>query len=50
VGSLGGGDDGSVGNQREVDTRVGDQVGLELVKVDVEGTVEAEGGGDGRDD
>ena len=30
-----------------MDTGVGDQVGLELVQVDVEGTVEAERGGDG---
>lgn len=50
VGSLGGGDDGSVGDEREVDSGVGDQVGLELVQVDVEGTVESEGGGDGRND
>lgn len=47
VGGLGSGDDRSVGNQREVDTRVRDKVGLELVQVNVEGTVEAEGGGDG---
>lgn len=47
---LGSRNDGSVGNQREVDTGVGDQVGLELVQVDVEGTVEAKRGGDGRDD
>ena len=50
VGSLGGGDNGSVGNEREVDTGVGDQVGLELVEIDVEGTIETERGGDGRDD
>ena len=50
VRGLGGGDDGGVGNEREVDTRVGDQVGLELVQVDVEGTVESQGGGDGGDD
>jgi len=50
VSSLCGGDDGRVGDEREVDTRVGDQVGLELVQVDIEGTVEAERGGDGRDD
>jgi len=42
VGSLGGRDDGRVGNEREVDTRVRDQVGLELVQVDVERAVEAE--------
>lgn len=47
---LGGGDDGSIGDEREVDTGVGDQVGLELVQVDVEGTVESERGGNGRDD
>ena len=44
---LGGGDDGSIGHEREVNTRVRDQVGLELVQVDVEGTVESEGGGNG---
>jgi hypothetical protein len=50
VGALLGGDDGSVADQGVVDTGVGDQVGLELVQVDVEGTVESEGGGDGADD
>jgi hypothetical protein len=50
VGSLGGGDDRRVGDEGEVNTRVGDEVGLELVQVDVEGTVEAERGGNGRDD
>jgi hypothetical protein len=43
-------DDGSVAGKHEVDTRVWDQVGLELGDVDVEGTVEAEGGSEGRDD
>jgi hypothetical protein len=33
-----------------VNTGVGDQVGLELVQVNVEGTVEAKRGSDGRDD
>ncbi len=33
-----------------MDTREGDKVDLELVKVDVERTVESERGGDGRDD
>ena len=50
VRGLGGGDDRGVGDEREVDTGVGDQVGLELVQVDVEGAVETEGGGDGRND
>ena len=48
--SLGGGNDGGEGGEREVDTREGHQVGLELVQVYVQGTVESEGSGDGRDD
>jgi len=48
VGLLGG-DDGSVGGEHEVDTGVGDKVGLELGDVDVEGTIETEGGGQGGD-
>ena len=47
--SLLGGDDRGVGSQREVDTWVGHQVGLELSQVDVECSVEAEGGSDGAD-
>jgi hypothetical protein len=43
-------DDRGVGDEREVDTRVGHQVGLELGQVDVERAVEPERGGDGRDD
>merc|ERR1719347_1701132 len=39
-------DDGSIGNKGEVDTRVGHQVGLELVEIYVESTVESEGSGD----
>ena len=42
-------DDRSVGSQREVDTWVGYQVGLELCKIDVEGTIKAQRGGDGAD-
>lgn len=42
VGSLGGGDDGCVGDEREVDTGVWDEVSLELVEIDVEGAIEAE--------
>ena len=49
VGLLGG-DDGSVGGQREMDTWVGHQVGLELGQIHVEGTIEAQGGGDGGHD
>jgi len=48
--SLLGGDDWSVGDEREVDSGVWDQVGLELGKIDVEGTIESEGSGDGGDD
>ena len=40
--------DWSIGGQREVDTRVGHQVGLELGQVDVEGAIEAERSRDGR--
>lgn len=49
VGLLGG-DDWSVGGQREVDTWVWHKVGLELGKVDVQRTVESEGCGDRGDD
>ena len=40
VGLLGT-DDGGVGNQREVDARVGHQVRLELRQINVEGAVES---------
>ncbi len=46
---LGCRDNRSVGNEREVDTWVWDQVGLELVQIDVEGAIETERGGDGGD-
>ena len=49
VGLLGG-DDGSVRGEHEVDAGVRHQVGLELGDVDVESTVETEGGREGRDD
>ena len=41
-----GGDDWGVGGQREMDTWVWYQVGLELCQVDVEGTIESEGSSD----
>jgi hypothetical protein len=50
VGSLGRRHNRGVRNKREVDTRVWDQVGLELVKIDVERTIETEGSSDGRND
>ena len=37
------GDDGSIGDKGEVDPGVGNQVGLELVKVHVQGAVEPQG-------
>lgn len=43
-------DDRSVGGQREVDTWVRHQVGLELSEIHVEGAIESQGGGDGADD
>jgi hypothetical protein len=49
MGSLGRGDNRGVCNEREVDTRVWDQVGLELVQINVERTIETKGCGDGRD-
>lgn len=47
---LGGGDNRRVGDEREVDTRIRDKVGLELVEIDVEGAVESERSSDGRND
>jgi len=44
---LDSGDDGSEGGEREVNTGERHQVGLELVQVDIQGTVESEGSGDG---
>jgi hypothetical protein len=48
VGLLGR-DDGSIRSENEVDTGVGDKVGLELSEINVEGTIETEGSGQGRD-
>merc|ERR1712018_226074 len=48
--SLLGGDDGGVGGQGEVDPGVGHQAGLELSQIDVESTIEPQGGGDGGHD
>ena len=42
--------DRGIADQWVVDTRVGDEVGLELVQVDVQGTVETQRRGDGADD
>lgn len=50
VGGLVNRDNGGVGDQREVNTGVGDQVSLELVQVDVERAIETQRGGDGGDD
>ena len=43
-------DDWGIGGQREMDTGVGHQVGLELGQVDIQGTIEPQRGGDGADD
>ena len=40
-------DNRRISGQREVDTWVGHQVGLELGQIDVQSAVEAKGGGDG---
>lgn len=50
VRSLGGGNYGSVSNKREMDTGIGNQVGLELSQVDIERTIEAERCSDRGDD
>lgn len=50
VGSFSSGDDWSIRDQWEMDTWVWDQVGLELVKIDVERTIESEGSSDGGND
>ncbi len=47
VGLLGR-DDWSIGDQRKVDPGVGHQVGLELVQIDIQGSIESEGSGDAR--
>ena len=43
-------DNGGVGGQREMDPGVGHQVSLELSQINVQGTIESEGSGDGGDD
>jgi hypothetical protein len=48
VGLLGG-DNGSVRGKHEMDSGVGDEVSLEFGDINVEGTIESEGGGEGRD-
>jgi hypothetical protein len=49
VRALLGRDDGRVADQRVVNTGVWHQVGLELVQIDIESSVEAQTGGDGTD-
>ena len=46
MGSLSSRDNWCIGDKREVNARVGNQVSLELVKIDVKGSIETEGGGD----
>lgn len=50
MGCLGSRDNGGVGDKREVDARVGNQVCLELVQIDVEGSVKTKRSGDGGND
>lgn len=40
---LGSGDNGSISNQREMNARIGDEVGLEFCKIDIERAVKSEG-------
>ena len=47
--ALVGRNDRSVADERVVDSRVRNQVGLELVQIDVEGTIESERRGNGAD-
>lgn len=49
VGALGSRNDRSVADQRVVNTRVRNQVGLELVQIDIERTIEPQRGCDGAD-
>ena len=50
VGTLGSRNDGRVADEGVVDARVRDEIRLELVEIDVESTIEAEGRRDGADD
>jgi hypothetical protein len=50
VGSLGGRDDGSISDKREVDARVRHQIGLELVEIDIERAIKSKRSRDGRHD
>ena len=43
-------DERSIGDQGEVDPGVGDQVGLELIEINIESAIKPERGGDGGDD
>ena len=47
---LGSGDDWRVSDKGEVDARVGDEIGLEFVQIDVERAIETERRSDRRDD
>jgi hypothetical protein len=49
MGCLGCRNNWGISDEREMDTWVWDQVGLELVEINVEGAVESEGSSDGRD-
>src|SRR5437588_7044172 len=42
-------DDRGISGQREVDARVGYQVGLEFCQINIQGPIKSEGSSDGRD-
>uniref|UniRef100_A0A0K2SVE1 Putative LOC100382917 [Zea mays] n=1 Tax=Lepeophtheirus salmonis TaxID=72036 RepID=A0A0K2SVE1_LEPSM len=44
------GDNGGISDEGEVDTGIGNQIGLEFVQIHIEGSIKAERGRDGRDD
>jgi hypothetical protein len=41
-------DDRGINDQREVDTRVGQQVGLKIFQINIQGPIKSEGSKDGR--
>jgi len=47
---LGSRDNRSIGREHEMDARVRNKVGLELSDIDIDGAIEPEGGGQGRND
>lgn len=50
VGTLGGRNDRGIADQWVMNTRVGHQIGLELVQIHIQSAVETQGRGNGADD